>query len=629
MPNFPHADQASGNPLHSFLLGRTEAGRTFFLIFGSCLAAWIGYHYLNAPVFRSTRIATVALPSGILAAALLKAPRRHRAWCAIAAMLTLALPCYRDLAMGWPWQADLWDLSAKAKYAVDVVVVMALVGWWTNGGMDPTKPKHLALLGGAAIASITAIGYAYALALNVIPAPLTTLAEASHSWHVAHLQVIGFLLGIVIPVPSLLVLHLRDLQPASSANFRTAVVVAGIFLAATLLIFSQPNPAWMFLSMAAVTAITFQYELTGAALAILATVAVVTAYDLAKLGTHVPEEDRPRILVLQLFLAVLSAGSLVMGSILRQRRVLQVELAAAKRLAEDAAARKAAFLANMTHEIRSPLASLTLFSGLLKRARSAQDRREIIENLHEGGEAVLALLNSLLDFSRLEAQQLTLHSVPVDLPALLERTIALQQPQARAKGLTLELEVKPGVPAGLMADPTRVRQIVLNLTGNAIKFTDEGRIAVLLRYEDNRVTIAVQDTGIGIPDGQRDRLFLRFSQIDGAPGYASRGGAGLGLGLAITKGLVELMNGDIAVESSRGRGSLFQVSFPTYPAALAKAVAQPAVSPEIRLPVRGPGSDRSELDATEVSRQPAAGQNRTHKTKGGTAPILTANRSVT
>ena len=600
MPNFPHSDHISGAQLRLFLLARTEAGRTFFLVIGSCLAAWVGYHYLNVPVFRSTRIATIALPAGILAAALIKAPRRYRGWCAAAAVLPLALPCYRDLTMGWPWETDPWNVSAKLKSALDIVVLLALVSWWTRGGMDPSKPKHLALLCGTAIAGITAIGYAYVLTIDVILPPLTSLAHASHSWHVAHLQVIGFILGIVIPVPSLLVLRLRDLQPASPASFRTAAIVGGLFLAATLVIFSQPNPAWMFLSLAAVTAITFHYELTGAALAILATGAVVTAYDMAKLGTHVPEEDRPHILILQLFLAVLSVTSLVMGLILRQRRELQTQLATAKRVAEEAADRKAAFLANMSHEIRSPLASLTLFSGLLKRARTAHERREIIENLQEGGETLLALLNSLLDFSRLEARQLSLQPVPVNLLALIERTIALQQPQASAKGLTLGLRVHEGMPAVIIADPMRVRQIVLNLIGNAIRFTDEGSVTVILGHGNGRVMIAVQDTGIGIPDGQRDRLFLRFSQIDGAPGDVSRGGTGLGL--AITKGLVDLMGGDILVESATGRGSTFHVSFPTGPAPAAGAVIQPADPTEKRPLMPGSGSGGRQLADAQAGR---------------------------
>jgi signal transduction histidine kinase len=564
MPNSPHSDPISGERLRSFLLGRTEAGWTFILILSSCIAAWLGYHYLNVPVFRSARIATVALPAGILAAALFKAPRRYRGWCAVAAVLTLILPCSGDLALGWPRETDFWHLFVGLKFALDIVIFFALVSWWTKGAMDATKPRQLALLCGAAIASITTSGYAYVLAVDMILPRLTSVIPATHSWHVAHLQVIGFILGVVIPVPSLLVLHLRDLRPASSAAFRTAVVVGGVFMAVTLLIFSQPNPAWMFLSMAAVTVITFHYELTGAALAILATVGVVTAYDIARLGTHVPEEDRPQILILQLFLAVLSVTSLMMGSVLRQRRELQLELAAAKRIAEDAAAKKAAFLANMSHEIRSPLASLTLFSGMLKRAKTVQDQQEIIENLQEGGQAVLALLNSLLDFSRLEAGQLVLHPSPVDLTELVDRTLALQRPHAMAKGLTLDRKVDPGVPARVLADATRLRQVVLNLIDNAIKFTDQGGIVLQLGYQDGWVTIAVQDTGIGISAEQRAKLFLRFSQIDGAPNQASRGGAGLGL--AISKGLVELMHGTISVQSAVGRGSIFLISFPASPA---------------------------------------------------------------
>ncbi len=470
MPNSPHSDHTFRHKLKSFLLGRTEAGGTFLLIFVSCIAAWVGYHYLNVPVLRSTRISTVALPAGILAAALLKAPPRYRGWCAAAAVLTLALPCYEDLITGWPWETDHWKAFVGLKFAVDITIFCAVLGWWGKFALNPSKPMHLAWAGCAVVAGIAASGYAYVAATNGILPQLASFSSAAHFWSVAHLQVLGFILGIIIPVPALLALRASDLRPASSATFRTAIVVAGVFVAVSLVIFSQPNPAWMFLSMAAVTVITFHYELTGAALAILATVGIVTAYDIAKLGTHVPEEDRPHILILQLFLAVLSVTSLMMGLVLRQRRELQAELATAKRLAEDAAAKKAAFLANMSHEIRSPLASLTLFSGLLKRAKTERERHDIIENLQEGGQAVLDLLNRLLDFSKLEAGQLTLNPVPVDLSGLIDRVIGLQLPQARAKGLMLQLLVDPEVPARVLADVRQLMHRLFRATGHMADF---------------------------------------------------------------------------------------------------------------------------------------------------------------
>jgi signal transduction histidine kinase/CheY-like chemotaxis protein len=232
-------------------------------------------------------------------------------------------------------------------------------------------------------------------------------------------------------------------------------------------------------------------------------------------------------------------------------------LATARAEAEAAAQVKAEFLANMSHEIRTPLTAVIGFSGLLhQRPELDEVSRRFVQRVSIAGEALLSIVNDILDFSKLEAGQVEIEPCPTSPIEVAEDALALFTPQADEKGLWLECEVVGDLPAHLIMDPNRVRQILLNLIGNAVKFTDAGSVRLLLDYDHDAgaLRIQVRDTGPGMSVEQQEKLFQRFSQVDASN---TRKHGGTGLGLAICKGLAEAMGGQIGATSQVGEGSTF------------------------------------------------------------------------
>lgn len=251
---------------------------------------------------------------------------------------------------------------------------------------------------------------------------------------------------------------------------------------------------------------------------------------------------------------------------LEQLEIQNIELDIAKKRAQEAARVKSEFLANMSHELRTPLNGVIGFTRQMLKTHLTGNQTEHLQTIEKSANNLLKIINDILDFSKLEAGKLALENIPFDFQDALEEVVNLQATSAHEKGLELTLRIDPNIPAGLVGDPMRIQQVLTNLVGNSIKFTERGNIDISVELRSHKeefvdLQFMVRDTGIGISERQQAQLFQAFSQADAS---ISRRYGGTGLGLVITQKLVSQMGGEISLTSRLHQGSTFWFTLRLY-----------------------------------------------------------------
>jgi signal transduction histidine kinase len=374
---------------------------------------------------------------------------------------------------------------------------------------------------------------------------------------------LGTLLSCAILTPPLVLLGKLTSRPHAKQQLQKIVLANGPLLIALAAVFGQSRIPVTYLVPPTLLFVAFVAEIDGVALGILLTAIIgitCTAFGYGPMALMRGSEHF-RVSVIQFYFVSLTMTMLPTAAVIGERRRLQERLATALAQAESAAIAKTEFLANMSHELRTPLASVIGFAEALSDYCTLDARAShFVERVQTASRALLSTVNGILDYAKLERGDVELRAEFFSLQELVQETLDIFAVRAQEKGIQLRLiRSKELESAIVLADPNRLRQVLLNLIGNAVKFTDRGSVTVQVscrqdRGSQRRFRFEITDTGRGVAASEINDLFTRFSRAGRAQNQDSEG---VGLGLAISKAIVEKMGGEIAVNSSLGRGSTF------------------------------------------------------------------------
>jgi signal transduction histidine kinase/ActR/RegA family two-component response regulator len=498
-------------------------------------------------VFLSAGVVIIWPVEGVILALTL-GPLRHRPW------LTLVMCRAGGVAAGL--MAGYAVLDCMQVNLVNVFCTGALIYW----GQRKLGPNWF-----ADSASLVRFLIAACLASIAMSAAHTTLLpagvnRATFFWA----EVPAAVAGLAVMAP-LVGIFTRDGLVAST-DWRRSLATLTVYSAVVLAVFLQDHNSLLYIIPLGLMLLAYIEDLTAVAIAVSATVVIALAttllghgpFELGQSHFELTSESSSRLGALQIFLVVITTTSLPIAVLMEEHARLKQTLIKSRQDAEAANQAKSIFLATVSHEIRTPLNGVLGMAQVLATENLTPEQHAQVEIVRSSGMNLLALLNDVLDLSKIEAGKLTIETIDFDLQELLEGIVDTHAATAREKQVALSLDM--GETAGVYrGDPTRLRQIIGNLVSNGLKFSAEGEVRIISRLEPDGLALAVKDSGIGIPPEKLDRLFAKFSQVDDS---TTRRFGGTGLGLAICRELAEVMGGRIEVRSEFGTGSTFTVHMP-------------------------------------------------------------------